>query len=219
MRQIAVLVEGSTEEAFVGRVLAPYLRDSGADAYGIRVETSRSAAGHKFAGGGNWEKYERNLRKLLGQSHWSLVTTLMDFYGYPGDGPRADCCHRPHRPRDCVARREQAIADAIDSRRFVPFIMLHEFETMVYAAALAGGPVLGSVDLGERLRRDAQQVGDDVELINDSPQTAPSKRISRHQPAYAKVTDGLQIIEDAGLDRVLQACPGLARWVQRIIDS
>lgn len=66
------------------------------------------------------------------------------------------------------------MADAIANHRFVPHVVLHEFETWVIAAAMDTAAVLGDATVAKRLGAEAATVAGDVELLNDSPQTAPS---------------------------------------------
>jgi hypothetical protein len=212
LRQVAVVVEGQTEEAFVSEVLAPYLWGFDTHITPIVVETARAASGKKYKGGGPWVNYERDLRKLLGESHWAVVTTMIDFYAYPSDAPGAACVF-PHAPRTCVEDRESAMKVLFDDGRFVPFVVLHEFETFVIASSIGRPMVLGSADVATALQSEAAHFNDDVEMINDSPETAPSKRVARLWPQYAKVTDGVAVVGEAGLDAVLDVCPHFADWV------
>ena len=89
--QVVLLVEGQTEEAFVKRVLQPHIGFDAAYLTPIVVHTSRAADGSAFRGGGGWAHYNRHLQTLLSQPHWSLVTTLIDYYGYPADAPQCSC--------------------------------------------------------------------------------------------------------------------------------
>ncbi|MDX2971608.1 DUF4276 family protein [Kribbella solani] len=217
-RQIAVLVEGQTEAAFVHEILAPYLQPHGVYVTPVIVKTSRLADGTTFKGGGMvWKHYESDLRKLLAASHYRCVSILVDFYAYPKNGPGADCCTRPHDPRRCAETRIRAMGEAIDDPRFVPYVVLHEFETWVIAAAVAARSALGDAGVAGKLQAEVDTVGGDVELLNDSRQTAPSKRVLRCWPDYGKVTDGVEMIRDAGLQAVLDRCPGLNSWVDRIL--
>ena len=54
------------------------------------------------------------------------------------------------------------------------------------------------------------------EDINDSPQTAPSKRILAAMPGYQKTVHGPLIACEIGLDPVRAACPHFDRWLKRI---
>ena len=109
------------------------------------------------------------------------------------------------------------MADAIGNARFVPHVVLHEFETWVIAAAMGAGSVLGDVSVAKALQAEADSVGGDVELLNDSRQTAPSKRVLRRWPDYDKVTDGIEVIREAGLGAVMDRCPGLKVWVEQLL--
>ncbi|WP_170284559.1 DUF4276 family protein [Kribbella amoyensis] len=212
------MVEGQTESAFVSEILAPYLQAFEIYVQPVIVKTSRLADGTAFrGGGGSWRHYDSDLRKLLEASNFQWVSILIDFYAYPRDAPGADCCARPHQPRRCAEHRAQAMASAIDHPRFVPYVVLHEFETWVLAAAIGAADVLGERAVAKALNQEAETVGGDVELLNDSPSTAPSKRVLRCWPDYDKVTDGIEVIREAGLDAVIDRCPGLRSWVERLL--
>lgn len=218
IRQVAVLVEGQTESAFVANVLAPWMQDFGVYVTPVIVKTSRLADGKTFKGGGSdWKHYERDLRRLLGSSQFRWVSILVDFYAYPGNGPAAQCCHGSHEPRRCGEARTQAMREVITDRRFVPHVVLHEFETWVFAAAMGASHLLGDSQVARSLQVEAETVGGDVELLNDSPQTAPSKRVLRCWPEYDKATDGIEVIREAGLEAVMDRCPGLKSWVAQLL--
>lgn len=173
------MVEGQTEEAFVKRVLAPHFEPLGIYLTVVIVETSRAASGAKRrGGGGNWSHYERDILKLLNASHFAMVTMLLDFYAYPSNAPGADCA-KPHQPRECAQARQDALAASIGDPRFRPFVLLHEFETLVFAAASGRSSILGLQDAAQALGRELDEFGGDPELLDDSPDTAPSKRIAR----------------------------------------
>jgi len=177
LRQIAIVVEGQTESAFVSEILAPYLQSMDVYVTPVIVKTSRLADGTTFKGGGMWKHYEDDIRRLLRASHLGCVSILVDFYAYPRDAPGVDCCDRPHQPRQCADRRIDAMAAAIDDRRFVSHVVLHEFETWVIAAAAESSHVLGDQVVAKHLQGQVDSVDGDVELLNDSRATAPSKRV------------------------------------------
>lgn len=217
-RQVAVLVEGQTESAFVTEILGRWMMAANVFVTPVIVKTSRLADGTSFKGGGSdWKHYDKDLRNLLTSTHYRWVSILVDFYAYPRNGPAAACCGGVHQPRQCAEIRARAMADAIANPRFVPHVVLHEFETWVFAAAIGASHVLGDAGVAQALRNEAQSVADDVEMLNDSPQTAPSKRVLRCWPDYGKATDGIEVIREAGLDAVVDRCPGLKGWVQGLL--
>ncbi|GAA4265202.1 DUF4276 family protein [Frondihabitans peucedani] len=213
--QIAILVEGQTEEAFVKLVLQPFIGFDVAYLTPIVVHTSRTANGTAFRGGGSWRHYETQLKGLLGQSHWHLVTTMIDFYGYPSDGP-ACSCDGNHRQPACVDEREKGMKDALSNdKRFRPFVALHEFETLVIAAGSTQTLVLDEAGAAETFRELVAEYNGDAELINNGPTTAPSKRVLAAIPDYRKVRDAVEVLEHS-LPAGLTHTPRFRMWVEAL---
>lgn len=101
-------------------------------------------------------------------------------------------------------------------RRFLPFLALHEFETLVVAAAGSVDQVLANVGLANACKRMLAEYSGDAELVDDGPTTAPSKRLIAADSTYMKTRDGVAILEQVGLDTALSHCPGFAEWVRRL---
>ena len=60
MDEIAVVVEGQTEEAFVNQIVAAHLRPFDVYIQPVIVATARAASGMKYKGGGNtWQYFRR----------------------------------------------------------------------------------------------------------------------------------------------------------------
>jgi len=51
------------------------------------------------------------------------------------------------------------------------------------------------------------------ELINDGPDTAPSKRILKEIPEYDKVGAGVLVAEKIGLEILRKKCNHFAEWL------
>ena len=157
MIRLGIVVEGATEEAFVQSILGPHLRD-------FHVDAKASSLGGRVG-------LSRIVNEMAKFSHsFDAVTSLIDFYGFQD---------RP----DAAADDLQARIDGELARRVKPgartfsYVQMHEFEALLFAdvsgfAVIAGAPA----DLVARLRsiRDQFPTPED---INDSPATAPSKRI------------------------------------------
>lgn len=54
------------------------------------------------------------------------------------------------------------------------------------------------------------------EHINNSPETAPSKRLEALIPNYAKVKNGALISKNIGIDILLKECKHFAKWVEKM---
>ncbi|WJX99712.1 DUF4276 family protein [Curtobacterium sp. 458] len=213
--QIALVVEGQTEEAFVNLVMRPLAARSGVFLTPIVVHTSRAADGQARRGGGLWKHYERHLRNLLAQPHWTRVTTMIDYYAFPSDGPACKC-GGPHRQPTCVEEIEKGMVDLVGSDpRFAPFVMLHEFETLVIAAGSLSGDVFGDSSIVREFQSMVDFYDGNAEMINDGPSTAPSKRVLQVLPDYDKVRDGVALIEP-NLEAALGLTPRFLAWFEEL---
>jgi len=135
IRRLHLLVEGQTEETVAREVLAPYLGERG---FWITssILVTRRPAGSAWNRGGvtSWSRLAGDVRRLLRDSSLDILTTMIDYYGFPVDAPgMAD------RPDGCAPERvrhvESAIATTVGDPRFVPHLVLHELEAWVFAAA------------------------------------------------------------------------------------
>jgi hypothetical protein len=141
------------------------------------------------------------------------VTTFLDYYGLPSDFPGwggrpvADAYAR-------VGHLEAALAEEIDDPRFIPHLTLHELETWLYVQPSAA-PWVFSEGVARQLVAIRNKSGG-AESVNESPATAPSKRILSLAPLYAKTVDGPQAIEATGLDLIRRSCPHADAWLKRL---
>lgn len=218
MRQVHVLVEGATEERLVQNVLQPGLSGHGVWLTPVALKT-RQAAGrpHNKGGVSKWSRIEPEIRALLRNSAVDTVTTMLDFYGLPSHTPG----HSGLPAGDAyaqVAHVEKAIAQVIDDTRFLPFLVLHETEAWVLAAARELSELIDSPKLADVLETQVKAAGG-PELVNDGPDTAPSKRILKAYPGYHKVVDGPDAIELLGLDALRAVCPHLDARLGRLTSA
>ncbi len=215
-RRVLILVEGQTEEAFVNRVLAPALALRGVFVIPTIHNTKRVKDGPNFKGGvTGFDKFRNDLVRLL-RDRDAVVTTLVDYYGLPNDFPGMGDRAKHAAARDRIRHVETALAAAVGSPdNFIPFVALHEFEAWVFAdpavlPRLMTEPVKTMEMAG--IRADFPSPED----INDSPHTAPSKRILRLFPSYRKTFHGPNAVEVIGLDRIRAECPHFHAWVGRL---
>ncbi|WP_040775871.1 DUF4276 family protein [Nocardia pneumoniae] len=214
--RLHLLVEGQSEEIVVSNVLGPYLAERGWTVTHSIVTTKRPAGGPNHRGGvSSWSKIEREIKLLLRDSSLRVLSTLFDFYAFPPDSPGMADIPPGLSPHDRVQHVERSLAIGSADPRFLPHLILHEMETWVFAAAEQVGHLLPG--LTERLVEDVQAAGG-PELVNDGPETAPSKRILNYCPQYSKTTDGPLAIADLGVDALRAQCPHLDRWLS-MLDS
>ena len=195
MSRVLVFVEGQTEETFVRDLLVPYFSRLGIYLTPILAQTS---PGHK-GGIVSYGKVKHQLTRLCRQDQGAYVTTMMDYYGLPNDFPGLD--GRVADAHEQVMRLELALQQDIDAPNFIPNLMLHEFEALLFSAPEKIAEWLDDQALLAPMAA-IRGAFATPEHINNSPQTAPSKRILALVPHYKKTVDGPLIAEDIGLDTI-----------------
>jgi hypothetical protein len=154
---------------------------------------------------------------------------MVDYYALPQTGARAwpgraDAHALPFDKK--AASVESAIhTDIVESMgsgfrpsRFIPFVMMHEFEGLLFSDCTLFAAGIARPDLAEKF----QAIRDEFESpeeINDSPQTSPSKRVVELVPNYEKPLMGALAVVKIGLEVIRRECPHFAGWLSQLEDQ
>lgn len=228
MKRLHFLVEGPTEREFVREVLAPHLLnfEKLCDA---RLVTSRRdwSTGQFYKGGiASYDKIRHEIGLAIKEDHApdSFFTTMLDYYGLPTSFPGLGVCVSAQGAKATVAGIESAfLADVARefsslpvNQFFIPNIMCHEFETLIFADPLKlSNYYIEQSNHVQALVSQLSQFGD-PELVNTSPDKAPSKRILSVIPEYDKVTAGPLIALEIGLPTLRARCGRFDGWITRL---
>ena len=218
MTRLLVHVEGQTEETFVKEVLAPHLYDFGYAFVGARL-LGNSRMSSKRGGISDWQVVRREIDRHLAEDSGAIATTFVDYYALPQQWPgRQNAPSLPTHARAAHVQEQVAIDFAAFSprhQRFEPFVVLHEFEALLFSDCKTFGESIGHANKVGQLQtvRDAFPC---PEHINDSPQTAPSKRVGTIIPGYDKVIFGNVAALSIGLDTMRATCPHFDEWLGRL---
>ncbi len=210
MSRLYVLVEGQTEEAFVRELLQPHYARQGRFLTPIIVSTS---PGHK-GGVVSYAKVKPQILRLCQQDPGAHVTTLFDLYALPGDFPGKTL---PLYPAKASGHQKALFLEAqltqdINQPNFLANLMVHEYEALLYTRPSMFAQWTDDADVVSALSAAVASAGA-PEDVNDSPHTAPSKRILAAMPGYQKTFHGPLIACDIGLDAMRQACPHFHAWL------
>jgi hypothetical protein len=151
---------------------------------------------------------------------------MVDFYGLPKSGDRA-WPGRATATSLAVAEKASSVEEALlndissemgagfDPSRFVPFVVMHEFEGLLFSDCAAFARGLGRPHIESSLQAIRDQF-DTPEEIDDSPITAPSKRVETIIRGYEKPLFGNLAALAVGLDKIREACPHFRDWVSKL---
>jgi len=81
-RGLYIVGEGPTEEQFVNEVLRGYFANQ--EIYDVRCILMETSPGHK-GGGVTYQRYKRNIEKLLAYENDIIVTSWIDFFRLKSD--------------------------------------------------------------------------------------------------------------------------------------
>lgn len=225
MARLIVQVEGVTEEEFVNELLAPHLHARGWETV-VAIRMGRARSRDRRHGVKGWDVVLPSIMKHLKEDAGCCVTTLVDYYGLPSAGPKAwpgrnDAEHRPMTERGAWVQK--ALADAVaeaaggayKARRFLPFVVMHEFEGLLFSDCARFADAIGKPELTASFQAIRDAFGTPEE-INDSPLTAPSKRVEALVPGYAKPLIGTLAAKGIGLETIRQECPHFRAWIGQL---
>ena len=196
--------------------MRPWLNTFGIyDVRAIRIRTSKTAKG----GNSDYIKFRNDIVRYLNQERDILITSFIDFFRLPNEFPNYQEAQKINSVEERIVFLEESIRKDINSERFTPYIQLHEFEALLFTdiKGFENIPKITGKQLYEILTIMANYPN--PELINDMPQTAPSKRLERIIPHYNKVLHGNYIILDNTLAVTLAKCPRFKNWLQSLVIS
>jgi hypothetical protein len=102
-----------------------------------------------------------------------------------------------------------------DSRRFVPFVVMHEFEGLLFSDCAAFSRGIDRPDLESSFRQIRHQFRTPEE-INDSPVNAPSKHVEALMPKYDKRYFGKLAVQEIGLAHIRTECAHFDGWLKQL---
>jgi hypothetical protein len=217
MIRIHIICEGQTEETFVKELLAPHFQ-----ANDIHLQPALiGKPGHK---GGNvkFERLSIDIRNRLKGDTKAYCTTFFDFYALPTDFPgKAETSNLPsledkskHVCLELTTALEKELGGEV-MRRFIPYVQMHEYEGLLFSDP----DKFAKGIFQEQLAPEFQKIRDSFpspEEINDSPTTAPSKRILALVEDYEKPVYGTLAALEIGLLTIRKECTLFNAWLSRL---
>lgn len=220
MPRLLVHVEGQTEETFVNELLGEYLMASG-----YHYVRARLAGNPRKQRGGIrlWDGVKRDILAHLKEDRVAINAIMVDYYALPQDWPgRKEAPGKNTSSAKAESVEASLLADIADAmgprfnpKRFVPLIVMHEFEALLFSDPDRFAQGIERRDLAMKFLA-IRQGFESPEDINDSVHTAPSKRIVELFPRYQKPLFGPLAAIEIGLPTIRKECPHFNHWLKRL---
>jgi hypothetical protein len=224
MTFIKIIVEGASEESFVNEVLVKHFASLNIFISARKIKTGWDKINNKPSKGGinHYLKFRNDVLRWIASDKKqddSWYTSMIDLYSFPVDdsSPYSSRIRLISDPYQKISELEKAISSDIGHSKFIPYVQLHEFEALV----LVNPEKLVTIypDHHSCIQHLKQEIGSrNPEEINESRQTAPSKRIIKYIPDYEKLKAhvGPLVVEDIGLHTLRQRCRHFNEWITKL---
>ena len=213
---VYIICEGRTESTIVKNILAPEFALKGVNLHPVRIGRRRK--------GGNvtLDRLELNIRDQLHNNRSAYCTTFVDFYGidddFPGKKEAAGISSLSDKQGVVCDALTDKLAQTLDEgpmRRFIPYVQMYEFEGLLFSDPSQLASALRRQDLAQQFRAIRHDF-ETPEHIDDSPVSAPSKRIQQLVSRYKKVQMGERVARATTLARIRQECPLFDGWLTKL---
>ncbi|NML40879.1 DUF4276 family protein [Chitinophaga sp. G-6-1-13] len=216
MIRLNITAEGFSEERFVSDILRPHLLNFEIYADVRKVLTNRKL--RKRGGIVGYHKFKNDVIQWIRESPNVYHTTLIDLYGLTTDFP-GHIATKDLPAYDRIEEMERLLGVDINHHTFIPYIQLHEYEALMFADPVVMQNWLGLYNqlpenCFEKIRSSVPD--NNPELINEGPNTAPSKRILDLCDAYDKIDDGVLILKEIGLNNLRKECTHFNEWLTKL---
>lgn len=188
---IDIICEGQTELYFVKKVLNPFLSTKSISLNPINI-----------GGGVSIERIIDHVKRTKNE----LVTMLVDYYGFKKSGDKGI---------------EQIVAELKSKspkKHFIPYLQVHEIEALWFSNIQVINDVMNANPKQvENLANIISQF-ETPEDINNNINTAPSKRLEAIFLGYNKISDGIKLAQNIGIETMLIKCPRFNAWINNLIE-
>ena len=194
-KNVSVVCEGQTEVDFVKKLNKRYF-----NAKGISLKPAFINKTNAMNGNVSMDRVVSFIKK----AKEIIVTTFIDYYGFKGETGKS------------YVELENKITELSQREHLIAYVQLHETEALWFSD-------IEAIKIVKDADRKQKQALDKIikdypnpEDINNSKETAPSKRLEAIFPDYKKIIDGNAIADKISIDKMKEKCPHFSDWLERI---
>lgn len=219
--RLNITAEGQTEEKFVKQTIADYLGKFNISTNVRCVLTSKDKRQTYRGGLISYKKAKMDIVNWLKEDNNpdARFSTMFDLYALPNDFPHYEQSKTINNPYSKVEFLEDAFKNGIKDSRFVPYIQLHEFEALILSKPEELKYEYFEHENSISKLVELLKLKGNAELINDNPNTAPSKQIIKLIPEYEfnKVSVGATIAGIIGMEYLTANCKHFNDWINKLV--
>ncbi len=212
---VHAVVEGKTEQTFIEKVLKGYLA-----AKNIFITASQISKPGQKGGDVKYSRAEKDIGHFLKQRPDIYITQFFDYYGLK-EWPNKEQINRQSHTEIAQLLNDGALQalrgkfpDINVDERYIPFMAMHEFEALLFSdVAILAEAINVEANVIQTI---LDQCGE-PETINNSRETAPSKRLDALKVGkFKKTVEGIAIAEQIGIDAIRKQCPLFNEWLNKL---
>jgi hypothetical protein len=213
--EVMVLVEGQTELTFIKKLFSPYI----ANLTGNKIFLTPMQPG-KQGGDVRFERYKKDIGIHLKQRNNTYITLMLDYYGIK-DWPGLEKSKQQTTPSqkaeiiniETAKEVQKLFSEENRECRFVSYVSMHEIEALYFSDPASIAQIM---NIEQAKVESILSKYSGPEAINDSFETAPSKRLENLSQSFVKTTTGIAIAEAVNIPRMREHCPLFDEWVKKI---
>lgn len=232
MKRLYIYVEGQTEESFVNLQLREYLINKFSKQIStvvpLLIPNKKGSYLRKHKGGYNprtgYSIMMDFMTRKIKQDPTALYSTMFDYYAFPSDCPVLEIS----KAETDIYRKAQIIEENMKQDvmnriysfvEFVPYIQMHEFEALLFSGVQTFKISLGVTEDQLNALIQIQESYNTPEHINDSTETAPSKRLEGIIPGYQKTLDGINTVTLMTIHEIRGKCVHFDQWLKLLENT
>ena len=187
MVRVGISVEGVTEERFFKGTLYPYFAVKGISITPVSMGGNVSV-----------DRVKSELERM--GYNFDFISTFYDFYGF-----------KRKNAEETKQSLENKIYSAVKTElkgKLIPYIQMYEMEGLLFSSPESIAEEFQDEALADWANTILNQFSNNPEKINNSTETAPSKRLENHILRYIKTTHSPNISKNIGIEKLRQSCMG-----------
>ena len=197
-KNVSVICEGQTEVDFIKKLNKKYFNIKDISLKPIIINKTNAMHGNVSMD---------RLIHFIKMAPETIITTFVDYYGFKGVTGKS------------YLEIEEQIKNMSEKEHIIAYVQLHETEALWFADIGAIKDVMNASSSQIQELEDIIRIYSSPEDINNSKETAPSKRLESIFSNYKKIRDGNAIADKISIEEMKEKCPHFSHWLDMIEEK